>query len=120
MKGIGSLWLYGVNVWLNLTTTLLKTFVPEKALYYVGPKNNFKKRALTNVDEVIKVLRQFHSSPMAGHSGVNCTLGKISQYHIWHRMKEDVTDYVGIYDTIISISCVLSIEIAFHYMISIT
>ena len=32
---------------------------------------------------------------MGGHSGINNTLAKISQYYIWSGMKEDVVEYVS-------------------------
>ena len=32
---------------------------------------------------------------MGGHSGVNNTLSKISQYYSWSGMKENVAEYVS-------------------------
>ena len=32
---------------------------------------------------------------MSGHSGINNTLSKISQYYMWNGMKEDVVEYVS-------------------------
>jgi hypothetical protein len=31
-----------------------------------------------------------------GHSGVNATLNKISNYYCWNGMKEDVQEYVSL------------------------
>ena len=33
---------------------------------------------------------------MTGHSGINNTLSKISNFYIWTDMKEDVVEYVSI------------------------
>jgi hypothetical protein len=33
---------------------------------------------------------------MGGHSGVNATLNKISNYYCWNGMKEDVQEYVSL------------------------
>ena len=52
------------------------------------------KKVLMEVALVAEVLQQYHSNLMGGHSGVNNTLSRISQYYSWSGMKQDVTDYV--------------------------
>ena len=46
-------------------------------------------------EEISEILKQYHSNPMGGHSGINNTLAKISQYYLWNGMKEDVIEYVS-------------------------
>lgn len=48
-----------------------------------------------DVEEISEILNQYHSNPMGGHSGINNTLAKVSQYYIWNGMKEDVVEYVS-------------------------
>ncbi|CAB4025130.1 myosin-1 isoform X3 [Paramuricea clavata] len=62
-------------------------------LIYVGQKKDLKKRVVTELEEIKDILNQYHSNPMGGHSGINNTLAKISQYYTWHGMKADVTEY---------------------------
>ena len=45
--------------------------------------------------EVKDILRQFHTSAMGGHSGINSTMNKIVVHYWWHCMKADVTEYVS-------------------------
>ena len=45
-------------------------------------------------EEISEILKQYHSNPMGGHSGINNTLAKISQYYLWNGMKE-VNEYVS-------------------------
>ena len=37
---------------------------------------------------------------MGGHSGINNTLSKISNFYVWNGMKEDVVEYVSVKATI--------------------
>ena len=48
-----------------------------------------------DVKEISEILYQYHSNPMGGHSGINNTLAKVSQYYTWNGMKEDVVQYVS-------------------------
>jgi hypothetical protein len=48
-----------------------------------------------DVEEISEILHQYHSNPMGGHSGINNTLAKVSQYYIWNGIKEDVVEYVS-------------------------
>lgn len=63
-----------------------------KELIYIGTKKDLRKKVVTEISEI---LNQYHSKPMGGHSGINNTLAKISQYYIWSGMKEDVVEYVS-------------------------
>jgi hypothetical protein len=67
----------------------------DNELIYVGQKKDLKKRVVTELEENKDILNQYHSNPMGGHSGINNTLAKISQYYTWHGMKADVTEYVS-------------------------
>ena len=69
-------------------------FVGEELLY-VGKKKDLRKKVIIEVEEISEILHQYHSNPMGGHSGINNTLGKISQYYVWNGMKEDVVEYVS-------------------------
>ena len=50
---------------------------------------------MMDVEEISEILHQYHSNPMGGHSGINNTLAKVSQYYIWNGIKEDVVEYVS-------------------------
>ena len=63
-------------------------------LYYTGGKEGVKKKAVFTIAEMREVLHYHHSNAMGGHSGVNSTLNKISNYYWWNGMKEDVHEYV--------------------------
>lgn len=67
----------------------------ENELIYVGQKKDLKKTVVFELEEIKDILRQYHSNPMGGHSGINNTLAKISQYYTWNGMKADVTEYVS-------------------------
>ena len=40
------------------------------------------------------------SEAMGGHSRVNATLNKISNYYYWNGMKDDIQEYVSSWNTI--------------------
>ena len=66
-----------------------------KELIYIGTKKDLRKKVVTEISEMSEILNQYHSNPMGGHSGINNTLAKISQYYTWSGMKEDVVEYVS-------------------------
>lgn len=66
-----------------------------KELIYIGTKKDLRKKVVTEISEISEILNPYHSKPMGGHSGINNTLAKISQYYIWSGMKEDVVEYVS-------------------------
>ncbi len=75
---------------------ILKLFFNvENELIYVGQKKDPKKKVVFELEEIKDILKQYHSNPMGGHSGINNTLAKISQYYTWNGMKADVTEYVS-------------------------
>ena len=74
---------------------LLKTIYTENELIYVGKKKDLNKRVVFELEDIKDILNQYHSNPMGGHSGINNTLAKISQYYTWNGMKADVTEYVS-------------------------
>jgi len=67
----------------------------ENELIYIGVKKNLRKKVVTEASEISEILNQYHSNPMGGHSGINNTLAKISQYYLWSGMKDDVVEYVS-------------------------
>ncbi len=70
-------------------------FNVENELIYVGQKKDLKKKVVFELEEIKDILKQYHSNPMGGHSGINNTLAKISQYYTWNGMKADVAEYVS-------------------------
>ncbi len=48
-----------------------------------------------NIEEISEILHQYHCNLMGGHSGINNTLAKVSQYYTWNGIKEDVVEYVS-------------------------
>ena len=71
-------------------------YLTGKELIYVGSQRNLKKKVVTELEEVQDILHQYHTNPMGGHSGINNTLSKISNFYIWNGMKEDVVEYVSV------------------------
>lgn len=57
---------------------------------YIGANQDLRKIVITNLNDITEILLQYHSSPMGGHSGINGTLAKRSQYYMWYGMKEEV------------------------------
>ena len=56
-----------------------------------------RNKVVTDLDEIQEILHQYHYNAMGGHSGINNTLAKISNFYIWSGMKEDVVEYVSSY-----------------------
>lgn len=71
-------------------------FLLGQELIYVGTKKDLRKNVVTELQEIAEILDQYHSNPMGGHSGINNTLAKVSQYYVWNGMKEDVVEYVSV------------------------
>ena len=65
-------------------------YLTGQELLYVGSQRNLKKKVVTELEEVQDILHQYHTNPMGGHSGINNTLSKISNFYVWNGMKEDV------------------------------
>lgn len=73
---------------------MLFCVITDGTLFYiVGGK---KREVVTSRQQIMEVLRASHSHAMGGHSGINATLGKISRGFWWHRMKQDVQEYVSV------------------------
>lgn len=72
------------------------SFIDNK-LYYTGGKEGVKKEVVLKIKEIQDILNHYHSNAMAGHSGINATLNKISNHYFWNGMKEDVQEYVSAY-----------------------
>ena len=60
-----------------------------------------RKKVVLTIEEIGDILKHHHREAMGGHSGVNATLQKISNYYCWNGMKEDVCKksliYVNLY-----------------------
>ena len=68
----------------------------DDELYYTGGKEGARKKVILTINETQDILHNYHSNPMGGHSGVNATLNKISNYYCWNGMKEDIQEYVSL------------------------
>ena len=68
----------------------------DDELYYTGGKEGARKKVILTINEIQDILHNYHSNPMGGHSGVNATLNKISNYYCWNGMKEDIQEYVSL------------------------
>ena len=64
------------------------------------------------MEEVQNILHQYHTNPMGGHSGINNTLSKISNFYVWNSMKEDVVEYVSVKKATISL-----LDVYIEYML---
>ena len=71
--------------------------ISDNELYTGGKAGTSKKKVLFTMEEISEVLHHHHSNAMGGgHSGVNATLDKISNYYCWNGMKEDIQEYVSL------------------------
>ena len=67
----------------------------DNELIYIGRRKDLRKKVVTELEDIKDILKQYHYSPLGGHSGINNTLAKISQHYMWNGMKADVTEYVS-------------------------
>ena len=68
----------------------------DNEMYYTGGKAGIHRKVVLDVAEVREILHHDHSDPMGGHSGINATLCKVSNFYFWNGMKEDVQEYVSL------------------------
>ncbi|GJU82173.1 transposon Tf2-1 polyprotein [Tanacetum coccineum] len=56
----------------------------------------FKGKLLIGRDPhlIQEILREFHCTPVGGHSGVRKTMARVNQTFTWPTMKEDVTEFI--------------------------
>ena len=73
----------------------INAFPLDDELYNTCGKDGKKKKVVRTIEDIVDILRRHHSDAMGGHSGVNATLHKISNYYCWNGMKEDVQEYVS-------------------------
>jgi hypothetical protein len=71
-------------------------YISDNELHYTGGKVGIQKKVVLTLEEIAEILHHRHSNAMGGHSGVNATLNKISNYYCWNGMKEDVQEYVSL------------------------
>ena len=45
-------------------------------------------------EKINEVLKEFHDSPIGGHTGMNRTFSKLKQYFRWKGMKKDIENYI--------------------------
>ena len=79
----------------NLCTLSFYLCVPGDELKYTGDKKKGPRQVVTSEEMVKDILRQYHSNPLGGHSGINNTLDKIGRLYYWVGMKGDVKEYVS-------------------------
>ena len=91
------------NTLVTLLQLLVSSFVSkhfwyflDNELYYTGGKEGIRRKVVLTIEEIGEILHHHHSKAMGGHSGVNATLNKISNYYCWNGMKEDVQEYVSL------------------------
>lgn len=51
-------------------------------------------KRITDKDEIITILNDFHLLPTSGHSGINRMLNNIKKRYFWPGITNDVTNYV--------------------------
>lgn len=86
-------WYYINADFLHVHVNILSS--AEKEIYMVGKKNDMKKKVVMEWQEMMDILKLYHSSNIGGHSGVNTTLGKVSANYTWTGIKEYVQEYVS-------------------------
>lgn len=42
----------------------------------------------------LKIIQEFHDSPLGGHQGISRTIKRIKQHHQWKGLKKDVKEYI--------------------------
>lgn len=47
-----------------------------------------------STDDIPEILKEYHSSPTAGHTGFNKTYKRIKQYYKWPSMKKDICNFI--------------------------
>ena len=57
-------------------------FLVDDELYYTS--GGVRKKVVLTVQEIGEILHHHHSNVMGGHSGVNATLNKISNFYCWN------------------------------------
>ena len=72
-------------------------------MLYRPPGTDKKLRPIIDEAERDRIMWHTHSSPTAGHSGVNATVSKITDRFWWKGVKADVTSFVSIQHTFLSI-----------------
>lgn len=51
-------------------------------------------KRISNKDEIITILNDFHLLPTSGHAGINRMINNIKKYYFWPGMSNDVRNYV--------------------------
>ena len=69
---------------LSLTYSVRDGLLLYQNRYYISPHSSLKDQ----------LLHEFHSTPLAGHGGVNRTLVRLSAFVFWSRMRRDVRNFV--------------------------
>ena len=70
--------------------------VSDGKVYYIGDKSKAPILCVTTEDEVLDILKQFHTMPLGGaHTGINNTREKISAKYYWPGLTQDIMEYVS-------------------------
>lgn len=64
-------------------------------IYCKNGKEGMQKKFVLTIEKINDILKHLHNFTMGGHSSVNVTLQKISNYYRWDGMKEVVQEYVS-------------------------
>jgi transposase InsO family protein len=51
-------------------------------------------KAVTNEDEKLNLIRQYHSNVLSGHFGVSGTYNRLKKFYSWNRMKDYVEKFI--------------------------
>jgi len=46
-------------------------------------------------EDKLKIIKEFHCSPMGGHQGVSRTIKRIKQHHHWKGLKKNVQTFIS-------------------------
>lgn len=77
------------NMYNGLQPTLNKRYSPLKILIYKPPKK------ITNMEEKLAIIDEFHNSPHGGHIGIRKTVTKLKQRYVWKHMRQMVKRFIN-------------------------
>ena len=81
----------------KLWNQLNRLFVNNEALvcfkYYNTKSKKYKALIVVPKGHTVKVMYQYHSTPLAGHMGYASTLGNIRKVYFWPRMNKEILMY---------------------------
>jgi len=61
-------------------------------LYYIFRNSEIETKIITQ--EQLRIIREFHETPLGGHQDINRTFQRILQQHHWKGMRQMIKTYI--------------------------